>query len=412
MTAGTADARIVPTARRRRAPGRAVRVRVVVAVAVVLLVLLAIGVAMAAGVRTFDVRTPSMGRAAPVGSLVVTVPPGQHRLAVGDVVTFVPPVTEGSGTAARLPYTHRVTAVVDGAITTKGDANGAADAWTISRGDVVGRVVAVLPGGGWVLRMVPWTAGGIGLVWLLTGSIAARATRTAARLVGVSAVLAVVVAVFRPFVALVVTGVDPGARPTAHVVSTGLLPIRAVGPSGASDRLLSGSVGQVALPPGSDGAVALTAQLDLSPLGWVTLALVCAVPLVLGVLLARSSRRAPSERVDAADVLTGRPTDRTQPRPTDRAEPRPTDRAEPRPTDRGTDRGTDRAEPRPTDRGTDRGTDRSTDRPADSAPHRVAHSTTDATTGRATTDPAMTDPATDATTDLATESPVVPTVPA
>ncbi|KTR53392.1 S26 family signal peptidase [Curtobacterium oceanosedimentum] len=371
MTAGTADARVVPTARRRRAPGRAVRVRVAVAVAVVLLVLIAVGVAMAAGVRTFDVRTPSMGRAAPVGSLVVTVPPGQHRLAVGDVVTFVPPVAEGGGTAARLPYTHRVTAVVDGAITTKGDANGAADAWTISRGDVVGRVVAVLPGGGWALRMLPWTAGGIGLVWLLTGSVAARAPRTAARLVGVSAVLAVVVAVFRPFVALVVTGVDPGARPTAHVVSTGLLPIRAVGPSSASERLLSGSVGQVALPPGSDGAVALTAQLDLPPIGWVTLALVCAVPLVLGVLLARSSRRAPSERVDAADVLT------------------------------------DRTGARPTDRGTDRRTDRSTDRPADSATHRLADSTTDATTDHATTDPA-----TDATTDPATESPVVPTVPA
>lgn len=362
MTAGTADTTDASAARRRRAPGRAVRSRVVVTVSVVLLVLLAVAAAAAAGVRTFDVRTPSMGRAAPVGSLVVTVPPGERRLAVGDVVTFVPPVTEGGGTAARLPYTHRVTAIVDGAITTKGDANGAADAWTITRGDVVGRVVAVLPVVGWVLRMLPWAAGGIGLVWLLTGPVAARAPRTAARLVGVSAVLAVVVAVFRPFVALVVTGVDPGARPTAHVASTGLLPIRAVGPSGSSDRLLSGSVGQVPLPPGSDGAVALTARLDLPPLGWVTLALVCAVPLVLGVLLARSSRRAPSPRTDAADTPTGRPTDR--------------------------------ARARPTDRGTDRRTDRSSDRPADRATHRPA------------------DRSTDATTDPATEPPVVPPVPA
>lgn len=277
--------------RRRRAPGRAVPVRVVVTVAAVLFVLLAVGAAMAAGVRTFDVRTPSMGRTAPVGSLVVTVPPGQHRLAVGDVVTFVPPVAAGGGTAARLPYTHRITAIADGAITTKGDANGAADAWTITRGDVVGRVVTVLPGAGWVLRMLPWVVGGTGVVWLLSGFLSGRASRTAARLVGVSAVLAVVVAVFRPFVALVVTGVEAGARPVAGVVSTGLLPIRAVGPAGASDRLVSGAVGQVPLPPGSDGAVAIAARLDLTPTGWVVLVVLCAVPLVVGVLLARPRHR-------------------------------------------------------------------------------------------------------------------------
>ncbi|WP_069711128.1 S26 family signal peptidase [Curtobacterium sp. ER1/6] len=277
--------------RRRRAPGRAVPVRVVVTVATVLLVLLVVGAAMAAGVRTFDVRTPSMGRTAPVGSLVVTVPPGQHRLAVGDVVTFVPPVAAGGGTAARLPYTHRITAVADGAITTKGDANGAADAWTITRVDVVGRVVAVLPGAGWVLRMLPWAVGGVGVVWLLTGFLPGCAGRTAARLVGVSVVLAVVVAVFRPFVALVVTGVEAGARPVADVVSTGLLPIRAVGPAGASERLVSGAVGQVPLPPGTDGAVAIAARLDLTPAGWVALVVLCAVPLVVGVLLARPRHR-------------------------------------------------------------------------------------------------------------------------
>jgi signal peptidase I len=277
--------------RRRRAPGRAVPVRVVVTVGAVLLVLLVVGAAMAAGVRTFDVRTPSMGRTAPVGSLVVTVPPGQHRLAVGDVVTFVPPVAAGGGTAARLPYTHRITAVADGAITTKGDANGAADAWTITRGDVVGRVVAVLPGAGWVLRMLPWAVGGVGVVWLLTGFLPGRAGRTAARLVGVSVVLAVVVAVFRPFVALVVTGVEAGARPVANVVSTGLLPVRAVGPAGASERLVSGAVGQVPLPPGTDGAVAIAARLDLTPAGWVALVVLCGVPLVVGVLLARPRYR-------------------------------------------------------------------------------------------------------------------------
>jgi len=96
--------------------------------------------------------------------------------------------------------------------------------------------------------------------------------------------------VFRPFVALVVTGVDAGARPVATVVSTGLLPVRAVGAAGASDRLVSGAAGQVPLPPGSDGAVAIAARLDLTPAGWAVLAVLCAVPLVVGVFLARSRR--------------------------------------------------------------------------------------------------------------------------
>lgn len=291
MTIGAAShVGATAVSRRRRAPGRAVSGRVLVTVAAVLLVLLAVGAAMAAGLRTFDVRTPSMGRTAPVGSLVVTVPLGQHRLVVGDVVTFVPPAAARGATTARLPYTHRVAAIADGAITTKGDANGAADAWTVTRGDVVGRVVAVLPGAGWVLRMLPWGVGGVGVVWLLAGFLTDRALRTAARLVGVSAVLAVVAAVFRPFVALVVTGVDAGARPVATVVSTGLLPVRAVGAAGASDRLVSGAAGQVPLPPGSDGAVAIAARLDLTPAGWAVLAVLCAVPLVVGVFLARSRR--------------------------------------------------------------------------------------------------------------------------
>lgn len=289
---------------RRRAAGRTRSTRAAVLVAAGLLVVLAFGAAAAAGVRTFDVRTPSMGRTAPVGSLVVTVPPAHERLAVGDVVTFVPP-TSGSDPVARLPYTHRITAITDGAITTKGDANGAADAWTIRRDDVVGRVVGVVPGAGWLLRVLLWLVGGVGAVWLLGGVVPRRGPRAAVRLLGVSAVVAVVVGVFRPFVSLLVTGVDAGARPVAHVVSTGLLPIRAVGPDAASGRLVSGAVGTVPLPAGSDGAVAITARLDLTPVGWVVLAVLCAVPLVVGVLLARPPRGERSERAGERSARAG-----------------------------------------------------------------------------------------------------------
>ncbi len=286
--------------------------------------LLALGTAIALGVRTFDVQTPSMGRTAPVGSLVLTVPAGQHSLAVGDVVTFVPPVDADAERVARLPYTHRITAITDGSITTRGDANGAADAWTITRADVVGRVVTVLPGVGWLLRMLPWGVGGIGALWIATGFVRGRGPRVATRLVGTAAVLAGLLTVFRPLVALVVTGVDAGARPVAHVVSTGLLPIRAVGPTGSSERLASGATGQVPLPPGTDGAVALSARLDLTPSGWVVLAAVCAVPLVLGVLFARPRGRAAGSG-DPAERSTADPAERSTADPAERPTVDPAD---------------------------------------------------------------------------------------
>lgn len=270
---------------RRRGTGTGVDGSLVVGVVVVLAVLLAIGAAMALGLRGFDVRSPSMGQAAPVGSAVVTVPPGTTPLRAGDVITFRP------DTSVATTYTHRITAVTAAGITTRGDGNGADDPWLLDRSAVVGRVVAVLPGLGWVARGLPWVVAGAALVWFATGFLARGEVRTALRVLGTSLSIAVVAAVLRPFVAVqvVTTAVRPDG-PVARIVSTGLLPVRAAVPDGGATHLVSGQSAVLAVPSGTAGRFLLGASLDLSPTGWVLLGVVCALPVAVALVVGRTDR--------------------------------------------------------------------------------------------------------------------------
>jgi hypothetical protein len=270
---------------RRRGTGTGVDGALVVGVLVVLTVLLAIGAAMALGLRGFDVRTPSMGQAAPVGSAVVTVPPGTTPLHAGDVITFRP------DPAVATTYTHRITAVTARGITTRGDGNGADDPWLLDRGAVVGRVVAVLPGVGWVARALPEVVAGAALVWFATGFLARGEVRTALRVLGTSLSVAVAAAVLRPFVAVQMLGTaDQAGGSVARVVSTGVLPVRAVVPDGGTARLVSGQSAVLAVPGGTGGHFQLAAHLDLPPAGWVLLGVVCALPVVVAAVVGRVDR--------------------------------------------------------------------------------------------------------------------------
>lgn len=98
------------------------------------------------------VLSGSMSPTIPTGSQVVVRPirsiPDMARLAVGDVVTFAP------GEDAAL-VTHRIVAVgMDAAgapsLTTRGDANGSADADPVGPAQVRGVVEYHVPGAGWV----------------------------------------------------------------------------------------------------------------------------------------------------------------------------------------------------------------------------------------------------------------------
>ena len=95
------------------------------------------------GVRFYNVESDSMSPALHRGDLVIDVPTTPTTVyQVGDIVTFHP--TPGYTT------THRVAAVDSEGITTKGDANLSADVGQIVRENIVGRVVAAVPFGGFV----------------------------------------------------------------------------------------------------------------------------------------------------------------------------------------------------------------------------------------------------------------------
>lgn len=121
-----------------------------IAIAVVALFLLASVVPMA-GVKTFVVQSGSMEPAIKTGSVVVVK--SADTYAVGDVITF------GPRTKTKSPTTHRIVEVkADGNYVTRGDANNAEDMRTVSRYEVIGRVLFSVPFVGYAVAAAqkPW----------------------------------------------------------------------------------------------------------------------------------------------------------------------------------------------------------------------------------------------------------------
>ncbi len=246
------------------------------AVAVGLLLLVA-ALGYLGGMRWFIISTPSMGEAAPVGTLVVTAPVDLTELQVGDIVTFHPP------TAPSQVYTHRVDSLTRGeGLLTRGDLNGAADPWIVHGDDVVGEAVSVLPGAGWLIRALPMVLIGSCVLWFLTRLVSDPGKRVAWRVLGLSLVVSIPAMVLSPFVAMSVltTRMQPDGLEVS-AVSTGMLPISVEANGGSSTQLVSGEMGTVSVSSVTEsGEYHLASSLDLGPAGWVVLALVCGLPLM------------------------------------------------------------------------------------------------------------------------------------
>jgi signal peptidase I len=224
------------------------------------------------------VESPSMGRTAPVGTLVLSQRVDSGALRVGDVITYRPP---GEG----VTYTHRIVSAVPGGFRTRGDINGAPDAWTVTPPMIVGRAAALLPGLGTVLRLAPWIAIGMVLVWFATWPIRSARARSSARLVGASVVVTGTLLVLRPVAGYTMLTTAPTPRGLlATVVSTGLLPVRVSPSGGRSVELEPGEVARVLLPADPTGHVQLGSVLCLDAVGWCCFAVLCALPLI-GVLV-------------------------------------------------------------------------------------------------------------------------------
>lgn len=273
-----------PHLRRRRTLALATAVAVVaIATAVV------VGV-LAGGLRAFVVETPSMAEAAPVGSLVLTRPSPTY--AVGDVITF-----EVDGRTV----THRLVSAHDGVLRTRGDLNGADDAWELTPDQVIGSAIVILPGIGFLALAVPWLLLGAIVVEVVARLRRGRATWSwAVRLTGWAVTLTAVTLWLRPWFDLRLLdfrAADAGAGALMNVVNTGILPVLA-----GSTRLTSGQHAVVLttdqLP---SGLFSLTAVPDPDLPTRVVLCLLCLTPFLASLGIRPAADPPPDGRRDRPD---------------------------------------------------------------------------------------------------------------
>ncbi len=268
-----------------------IRVAGITGAAILLVGMAVVGSFFLAGGRWFVVETPSMGTAAPVGSIAITVPVDPTTLRVGDIITFHPP------TAPSEVYTHRIVSLsADGSIGTRGDINGAGDPWQLNPADIIGRS-SIVPHLGWLTRGLPLYLAGAAVIVLSSRLIRDHTHRTTIRLVSFSALFSAVVAVVRPFTGMnQLQTVTDGAGTAVTLASTGILPIHVASTSGASIDLVAGQVGTLLIPAGSpSGSYVISAIAHLTPLQWLAVVGVSLAPalwcFVVGVPIP-SGRRA------------------------------------------------------------------------------------------------------------------------
>lgn len=136
------------------------RIVTLAVVAVLVAIGCALGYAWSQGVRFYAVESGSMSPAIAEGSLVVDAPTtATSTYRVGDIVTFHP--TPG------YTVTHRIVAIDASGITTKGDANTTDDISQVPPTSVVGRVIVVVPYGGYVAAFFRQPAGVFALILLV-----------------------------------------------------------------------------------------------------------------------------------------------------------------------------------------------------------------------------------------------------
>jgi signal peptidase I len=250
------------------------------------------------GGRWFVVRTPSMGQAAPVGTLLLTKPTTVVAVRVGDIITFRAP-TSG------VVYTHRVVSKTPTGLQTRGDINAVADPWVVTDANLVGRVAHRWWGCGWILRGLPLILLGLAVLWVVTAFVGPT-WRSPLRVVGAALSVAGVATYLHPWVGLerlTMTTTDQG--PVIRAVSVGVLPVSASPAGGPSTgRLVNGHVADIQLTHAdANGSYNVAAHLDLPWTWWVAIALGCLVPLLWTLIVGLEPVAVPDDRSDDADVV-------------------------------------------------------------------------------------------------------------
>lgn len=248
------------------------------------LLLAAAGLFLTSGGRWFVVETPSMGEAAPVGTLVLDRPVAAATLQVGDIVSFQVPANPD------VTYTHRIISIdADGGIHTRGDVNGAADPWTLTQDNIIGTPALLIPHLGWLFRAAPILLIGTLLIWVLTSPFTDHVTRTSLRIAGTALTVSYAAFLLKPFVNVTtIENTSTAHSVTATVISAGSFPVRVSGHGSSSVHLADGEVGRVTIRElTANGHYQLSSAIDLQPAGWVLLIAICCIPLALCLIVGR-----------------------------------------------------------------------------------------------------------------------------
>jgi signal peptidase I len=236
------------------------------------------------GGRWYIVETPSMGTAAPVGTLLWVAPTPFESIHVGEIITFHPPISPGE------TYSHRVVAInTDGTLSTKGDINGAVDPWRLQASNVIGRVAMRWWDIGWLVRAAPLLIGGGLILGLLVTRFTTARWKPPAVIAGSAVVVALAIYIYRPLVRAALISFAPESRGgRATYVSTGLLPTRLSAPHGGHVDLIDGRVGSIlSTHANRHGRFQVTFGPHLPWWWWAVLVGVCFLPPLWTVTVGR-----------------------------------------------------------------------------------------------------------------------------
>jgi hypothetical protein len=244
----------------------------------------------ATGGRWLIVETPSMGRSAPVGTLLWVEP--VHDLHAGDIISFHPPGSRG------VTYSHRIHSIAaDGAISTKGDGNPADDPWQLHRSDVTGVVTARWWAVGWLIRAAPLLVLGSIVLTVLVRRFTAIRWRLPATTVGIAVLTTLAIWIYRPLVRAQLVVFDHVADAQhavrATYVSTGLLPVRLTAAGASPIVLHDGEFGSVVTRTvDSHGRFRADVVPHISWQLWTALILVCFLPALWSTFVGLTPERA------------------------------------------------------------------------------------------------------------------------
>lgn len=248
------------------------------------------------GGRLFFVTSPSMGEAAPVGTVLLTRPVTVADARPGDIVSFRP-------TPVSPVYSHRVAVKRSGFLLTKGDVLDTVDGWELRDGQLLGRTVASVRVVGWLFIMGPFLSVGFVLVLLFSWLLGGRGVwQEVLLLVGFPFVIAVGLLLFRPLLGVEGLGVSAGVGevPRQLFVSTGLFPTEVFNERSFEAVVLG--LGQTGVLPlthaDAFGRVNFLARPAFVWWQWLLVALLCALPALLSLFV--------RERVPAAVEVSSR----------------------------------------------------------------------------------------------------------